>query len=149
MRELPPTWSKWKCGVDEQVDTRRVPVDRFEPGADLLARLEVDPEQPREARAQPAGRVMLAVGVKPGIEQYPASRVLDQKYRDRHGDVALATFHQAGKLARQRAAGEGVELDGHHRFSIVGRVGSGRLTITLTTASAGIFSDVGCANRSP
>jgi hypothetical protein len=54
--------------VDHQVDARRVPVDRFEPGADLLARLKVDPEQPGEARAQPPGRVMLAIGVQPGIE---------------------------------------------------------------------------------
>jgi hypothetical protein len=122
--------------VDDQVDARRVPVDRFEPGADLLVRLKVDPEQPGEAWAQPPGRIMLAIGVQPGIEQRPATRVLDQKHRDRHGDVALAAFHQVGKLARQRSAGEGVELDGHQRFSIVGPGGSGRLAITLTTASA-------------
>ena len=47
--------------------------------ADLLARLEADPEQPGEARAQPTSRVMLAIGVQPGVEQRPASRVLDQK----------------------------------------------------------------------
>jgi hypothetical protein len=41
-----------------------------------------------------------------------------------------------GKFARQRAAGEGVELDGHHLFSIVAPVGWGRLTIILTAASA-------------
>jgi hypothetical protein len=32
---------------------------------------------------------MLAIGVQPRVEQRPASRVLDQKYWDRHGDVAL------------------------------------------------------------
>jgi hypothetical protein len=67
--------------VDDEVDARRVPVDRF------------DPEQRGEAWAQPLGRVMLAVGVQRGIEQRPASRVLDQKHRDRHADVALAAFH--------------------------------------------------------
>src|SRR5437868_14895656 len=78
--------------VDDQLDARRVSVDRFEPGADLLARLEVDPEQPGEARVQPPGRVMLAVGGSPVSNNARASRVLDQKHRDRYGDVALAAL---------------------------------------------------------
>jgi hypothetical protein len=62
---------------------------------------------------------MLAIGVQPGVEQRLAFRMLDQKHRDRHGDIALAAFHQVGKLAGHGAAGEGVELDGHQRFSIL------------------------------
>jgi len=56
---------------------------------------------------------VLAIGVQPGVEQRPVLAVLDQEDRDRHGDVALAALHQMGELAGHRAAGEGVELDGH------------------------------------
>ena len=49
--------------VDDQVDLRRVAADRFEPGADFLAGLEVEAEQAGEARPEPAGGVVLAIGV--------------------------------------------------------------------------------------
>ena len=36
--------------------------------------------------------------------------MLDQKDRDRHGDVALSALHQMGELAGYRAASESIEL---------------------------------------
>jgi hypothetical protein len=39
--------------------------------------------------------------------------VLDQKDRDRYGDVAFTALHQMGELAGHRAASESIELDCH------------------------------------
>jgi hypothetical protein len=33
-----------------------------------------------------------------GIEQRPPFRVLDQKHRDRHRDIAFAALHQTGRI---------------------------------------------------
>ena len=132
--------------IDDQIDMCRVPVDRFETGADLLAGLEADPEQPGEARAQPPDRVMLAIGVQPGIEQRPASRMLDQKNRHRERDVTLATLHQAGKFAGHCATSERVELDRHPRHSFDSRMALG-LGSPVRTSSATVTADCVGTNR--
>ena len=74
--------------VDDEVDLARISVNRFEPGADLLAGLKADTKQPGKLRTEPPSGVGLSIRVQPGVEQYPSLRVLDQKDRDRHGDVA-------------------------------------------------------------
>jgi hypothetical protein len=79
--------------VDNDVDLAGISVNRFEPGADLLAGLKADTEEPGESRAQPSSGVGLAIGMQPCVEQCPSLRVLDQKDRDRHGDVAFAALH--------------------------------------------------------
>ena len=99
--------------VDDEVDLAGIPVNRFEPGADLLAGLKGDTKQPGESRAEPTSRVELAIGVQPCVEQCPSLRVLDQKDRDRHRDVAFTALHQMSELAGHRAASEGIELDCH------------------------------------
>jgi hypothetical protein len=105
-----------KMRVDDEVDLAGIAVDRFEPRAHLFARLKADPEQLGEPWAEPPGGVVLAIGAEPGVEQRPALGMFDQKDRDRHGDVALATLHQTGELAGYRAAGECVEPDRHRRL---------------------------------
>jgi hypothetical protein len=102
-----------KVRVDDEVDLAGISVNRFEPGADLLAGLKADTEEPGKARAEPPSGVVLAIGVQPCVEQCPPLRVLDQKDRDRHGEVAFAAFHQMGELAGHRAASEGIQLDCH------------------------------------
>jgi hypothetical protein len=61
-----------KMRVDDEVDLTGIAVDRFNPRADLLARLKADPEQPGEPSAEPPGGVVLAIGVQPGVDQRPA-----------------------------------------------------------------------------
>jgi len=99
--------------VDDQVDLRRVAIDCFEVGADLLAQLEVEFEQSGEARAQAVRRIMLAIRMHAGIEQRRAFWVLDQIGRDRQPDAALTTLHQMPELAGQVAAGKGVDVQAH------------------------------------
>ena len=57
-----------RMGVDDEVDFVGISVDRFESRADLLTGLELDPKQPGEPRAEPPGRVALAIGMQPGVE---------------------------------------------------------------------------------
>src|SRR5215813_12642995 len=102
-----------KMRVDDEVDLAWISVDRFEPCADFLAGLKADTEKPGEPWTEPSSGVVLAIGVQPGVEQHPSLWVLDQKDRDRHGDVALAAFHEMGELAGHRAASESVEVDCH------------------------------------
>jgi hypothetical protein len=99
--------------VDDEVDLAGVSVERFETGADFFARLKADTEKPGEPRAKSSRGVVLTIGVQPGVEQHPSLRVLDEKDRDRHRDVALFTLHKMGELAGHRAASESVEVDCH------------------------------------
>jgi hypothetical protein len=99
--------------VDDEVDLRRVALDRRQPRADLLAGMEIELEQPGDARADPSRRVVLAIRMHAGVEQGRALRVLDQISRDRQSDAALAAFHQMRELAGQVAAGEGVDSKAH------------------------------------
>src|ERR1700686_2525452 len=71
-----------KMRVDDEVDLAGITADRFAPRTDLLARLEADPEQPGEPRAESPGRGVLAIGVQPGVEQRPAPGMLDEEDRD-------------------------------------------------------------------
>jgi len=96
--------------VDDEVDLRRVAAERFNTRADLLARVIIEIEEAREARAEPRRGIVLAVGMHAGIEQCRAFRVLDQIGRDRQADLALAALHQMGEFTGQMAAGEGVDL---------------------------------------
>jgi hypothetical protein len=82
-----------KMRVDDQVDLAGISVNRFEPRTDFFARLKADTEKPGEPRAKSSSGVVLAIGVQPGVEQHPSLRVLDQKDRDRHCDVALSALH--------------------------------------------------------
>src|SRR5436305_6660151 len=97
--------------VDDEVDLGRNAVDRFETGADLLARVKIEFEQRGGARADAAGSVVLAIGMHAGVEQCGTLRVLDQIGRDRQPDPALAAFHQSAEIAGKVAAGEGMKLE--------------------------------------
>src|SRR6266446_4247260 len=105
-----------KMRVDDEVDLVGITVDRFEPGAHLFAGPKADLEESGEPWTEPPGGVVLAIGVQPGVEQYPPLGMFDKKDRDRQGDVALATLHQTGELTGYRAAGECKELDRHRRL---------------------------------
>src|ERR1700745_2713752 len=76
--------------VDDEVDLAGISVDRFEPRTDFFPRLKADADKPGEAGAKSSSGVVLAIGVQTGVEQHPSLRVLDQKDRYRHGDVALS-----------------------------------------------------------
>ena len=102
-----------KMRVDDEADLAGISVNRFEPRTDFFPRLKADAEEPGEPRAKSSSEVVLAIGVQPGVEQHPSLRVLDHKYRDRHGDVALSALHQMGELGGHRAASESIELDHH------------------------------------
>ena len=82
-----------KMRVDDEVDLAGISVNRFEPRTDFFARLKADTEKPDEPRAESSSRVVLAIGVQPGVEQRSSLRVLDQKDRDRDGDVAFSALH--------------------------------------------------------
>ena len=99
--------------VDDDIDLRRIAVDRLQPRADFLARPIVEREQIRRARSDPPGRVVLAVRMHAGIEQHGPLGVLDQISRDREIRPALPAFHQIAEIARQVAAGQSKELDAH------------------------------------
>jgi hypothetical protein len=79
--------------VDDEIDLAGISVDRFETCADFFAGLKADTEKPSEPRAQPSSGVVLAIGMEPCVKQCPSLWVLDQKDRDRHGDVALSALH--------------------------------------------------------
>ena len=64
--------------VDDDVDLGRIAADRFQPGADFLARPVIEREQTGDAEADPTGGVVLAIGMHPGIEQHRALGVFDQ-----------------------------------------------------------------------
>src|SRR5262249_32904101 len=96
-------------------DLAGIAVDGFEPRTHFLAWLKAYPKQPGQPRAKPAGGVVLAVGVQPGVEQCPALRMLDQEDRDRQGNVAFAALHQTSDPAGQGAEGKGAEPDRHRR----------------------------------
>jgi hypothetical protein len=115
-----------KMRSDDQIDARRVPIDCYESSADLLARPEADPEQPSKARAQPPSRVMLTIGVQSGIEQRPASWLLNQKDRYLDRDISLATLHQVGEFGGHRAASERVEFDRHNQYSCTSGLACGQ-----------------------
>jgi hypothetical protein len=102
-----------KMRVDDEVNLAGISVDRFEPRTDFFARLKADTEKPGEPCTESSSRVGLAIGVQPRVEQCPSLRVLDQKDRDRHGDVAFPALHQMGELAGHRAASESIQLDCH------------------------------------
>src|SRR6266436_7317159 len=99
--------------VDDDIDLRRIAVDRLQPGADFLARPIVEREQIRRARSDPPGRVVLAVRMHAGIEQHGPLGVLYQISRDREICPALPALHQIAEISRQVAAGQGKELDTH------------------------------------
>ena len=82
-----------KMRVDDEVDLAGVSVERFETCADFFARLKADTEKPSEPLAEPSRGVVLAIGMEPCVKQCPSLWVLDQKDRDRHGDVALSALH--------------------------------------------------------
>jgi hypothetical protein len=48
--------------IDDDIHARRIAADRFEPRADLLARIKADPEQRGEAGAEATLRIMPASG---------------------------------------------------------------------------------------
>src|SRR5438477_9708455 len=54
--------------VDDEVDLAGISVNRFEPGADLLARLKADTKQPGEPRAEPSSGDGLAIRVQPCVD---------------------------------------------------------------------------------
>jgi hypothetical protein len=108
-----------KMRIDDEVDLAGISVDRFEPGTDLLAGLKADTEKPGEPRAKSSSRIVLAIGVQPGVEQRPSLGMLDQKDRDRHSDVALSALHKMGELAGHRPASEGIQLSSGARPLII------------------------------
>jgi hypothetical protein len=75
---------------DDEIDARRVAPDRFEPRADLFARIKADPEQRGDPGAKAPLRIMPAIGMETGIEQGSPFLVLDQSHRYRHPYAALA-----------------------------------------------------------
>ena len=104
---------KMEMRIDDEVDLRRVAAERFNTRADLLARVIIEIEEAREARAEPRRGVALAIRMHAGVEQCRAFRVLDQIGRDRQADLALAALHEMGEFTGQMAAGEGVDLEAH------------------------------------
>src|SRR5205085_8210654 len=105
--------------INDEIDLRRVAAERFDTRADLLARVIIEIEEARKARAEPRRRIVLAVGMHAGVEEGRAVGVLDQIGRDRQADLALAALHQMGELARQMPAGKGVDLEAHDALSRV------------------------------
>src|SRR4051794_31710332 len=104
---------KVEMRVDDEVNACGITVNRFESRADFLAWTKADLKQTGHSPAKPAGGVMLVIGMQASVEQRPPLGVLDQKDRDRHDDLAFATFHQTAELAFEVAAGQRVEGNAH------------------------------------
>jgi len=101
---------KMKMRVDDDFDPCRVPADRFEPRADFFTRVEVERKEAGKTRSDPRCGVVLAVGMKPGVEQDGALGMLDQISGDRQVRPTLSAFHQPAEIAGQPAAGHGEKL---------------------------------------
>ena len=101
-----------QMGVDHVVDVARPDVGTLESGRDLLAGLELDLDERREA-AQVSRCVVLARQTQPAVKKRAASRVIDQI--GRHGDphLPLASLDQRRERHLQPTTGHCVESQAH------------------------------------
>jgi hypothetical protein len=114
-QRVPADMIEMKVRVDDEVNLAGISVYGLQSCADFFARLKPDTEKASEPFTESFSGVVLAIRVQPRIEQCASLGVLDQKYRDRYGDIALSPLHQMCELAGHRAASESVELDCHLR----------------------------------
>jgi hypothetical protein len=124
-----------KMRIDDDVDPRRIAVDRFEPRTDFLARTVVEREEIGEPLAEAPGRVVLAVRMHSGVEQRRALGMLDQIGWDRQLRLALPALHQAAEIPGQMAASQGEEL--YAQFSLLNENLKELLLLLVIPAQAG------------
>jgi len=72
--------------------------------------VEVERKEAGKARSDPRCGVVLAIGVKPGVEQDGPLWVLDQIGGDRQVGPTLSAFHQPAEISGQPAASHGEKL---------------------------------------
>src|SRR6516162_8010477 len=82
-----------KMRVDDDVDLCRIAVDRFEPGADFLTWSVVKRKEAGNAGSHPRRRIVLAIGMHPGVKKGGPFGMLDQIRRDREIRLALSALH--------------------------------------------------------